>query len=103
MYTENGKERRALRARAHHLEAIVQIGQAGIHPPLVEKVAAELAVHELIKVRVRRTCLEDAKELGKPLAEAANAELVQVIGHTIVLYKPCTEDENDATATPQTD
>ena len=96
MYTENGKERRALRARAHHLEAIVQIGQAGIHPPLVEKVTAELAVHELIKVRVRRTCLDDAKELGKPLAEAANAELVQVIGHTIVLYKPSPEDANDA-------
>ncbi len=93
MYTETGKERRALRARAHHLDATVQIGQPGLHPPLIQKTVEELAAHELVKVRVRRTCLDDAKALGPELAQATTSELVQIVGHTIVLYRPFPADE----------
>jgi len=93
MYTETGKERRALRARAHHLEATVQIGQPGLHAPLIQKTIDELAVHELVKIRVRRTCLDAAKALGPELAKATTSELVQVVGHTIVLYRPFPVDE----------
>ena len=46
-----------------------------------------LETRELIKVSVLNNCLDDPKDIGVEVADAAGAELVQVIGKTIVLYK----------------
>lgn len=77
---------RALRAQGHHLDPVVMVGQSGIHDAVVAKVCAELAVHELIKVRVGQG-VGRTRELAAALAAAAEAELVQVLGRTMLLYK----------------
>jgi RNA-binding protein len=89
------RERRKLRARAHHLEPVARVGQAGISPPVVDKIVSELAIHELIKVKVGQGAPVPAKQAGPELAEATGADLVQVIGRVVVLYKerPPEEDE----------
>lgn len=82
-----GKQKRYLRSMAHHLTPIFQVGKGGANEHLVRHIEEAIETRELIKVSVLNNCLDDPKEIGAEVAEAAGAELVQVIGKTIVLYK----------------
>ncbi len=89
-----GKQKRYLRAMAHHLQPIFQVGKGGTNEYLVRHISEALEVRELIKVSVLNNCMDDAKEIAVEVAEASGAELVQVIGKTIVLYKESSEQKN---------
>ncbi|MDQ6419053.1 ribosome assembly RNA-binding protein YhbY [Paenibacillus sp. LHD-117] len=82
-----GKQKRHLRAMAHHLQPIFQVGKGGTNDHLVRHISEALETRELIKVSVLNNCLDDPREIGAEVSEGAGAELVQVIGKTIVLYK----------------
>jgi RNA-binding protein len=82
-----GKDKRALRAMGHHLRPIVQVGQQGITPAVVEATEEALAAHELVKVKILEGCPLGRFEAGRLLAEETRAELVQVLGRTCLLYK----------------
>jgi RNA-binding protein len=82
-----GKQKRYLRGLGHHLNPVVALGKEGLTEAVSRKVHLELENHELIKVRVGDGCLDPAKEVGPALAEQCGAALVQVIGHTIILYR----------------
>ncbi|WP_270172340.1 ribosome assembly RNA-binding protein YhbY [Paenibacillus sp. SYP-B4298] len=86
-----GKQKRYLRSRAHHLQPIFQVGKGGTNEHLIRHIEEALEVRELIKISVLNNCGEDAREVGAELAAGAQAELVQVIGKTIVLYKESKE------------
>ncbi|ALS27241.1 ribosome assembly RNA-binding protein YhbY [Paenibacillus cisolokensis] len=86
-----GKQKRYLRSQAHHLQPIFQIGKGGINDHLVRHIEEALEARELIKVSVLNNCDVEPKELAPELADRAGAELVQVIGKTIVLYKESRE------------
>ncbi|MDX6766544.1 MAG: YhbY family RNA-binding protein [Candidatus Methylacidiphilales bacterium] len=85
-YTQTGLERRGLRSRAQTLAASVRVGQHGIDPVLAN-VETALQHHHLVKVRFDGL-KEQKQELALSLAEKLNAELIQVIGHNAVLYRP---------------
>jgi RNA-binding protein len=85
------KQRKYLKALAHHLKPVVQVGNAGISDAVVDKVGFELEHHELIKVKVGDAPLS-AKEAGPELAARSRSELCQVIGRTVVLYRRRRED-----------
>ncbi|OMF37075.1 RNA-binding protein [Paenibacillus sp. FSL H8-0548] len=82
-----GKQKRYLRSLAHHLTPIFQVGKGGTNDHLVRHIVEAIESRELIKVSVLNNCLDDPKEIGAEVAKSAGAELVQVIGKTIVLYK----------------
>lgn len=82
-----GKQKRYLRSLAHHLQPIFQVGKGGTNDHLIRHIEDALETRELIKVSVLNNCLDDPKEIAVEAAAAAQAELVQVIGKTIVLYK----------------
>jgi len=82
-----GKQKRFLRAEAHHLTPIFQIGKGGTNEQLIRHIVEAIEKRELIKLSVLNNCAEDPKEIGQEVVEAAGCELVQVIGKTIVLYK----------------
>lgn len=82
-----GKQKRYLRSLAHHLQPIFQVGKGGTNDHLIRHIEEAIESRELIKISVLNNCLDDPKEIGVEVAEAAGAELVQVIGKTIVLYK----------------
>ncbi|MDF2961957.1 MAG: YqeI [Paenibacillus sp.] len=82
-----GKQKRYLRSLAHHLNPIFQVGKGGVNDHLIRHIEEALEVRELIKVTVLNNSGEDRSEVGQQLAEGAGAELVQVIGKIIVLYK----------------
>ncbi|MBD2844494.1 ribosome assembly RNA-binding protein YhbY [Paenibacillus sp. IB182496] len=82
-----GKQKRYLRGEAHHLQPIFQIGKGGYNAHLVRHIQEAIETRELMKISVLNNCLDDPKALGEQLASESGAELVQVIGKTIVLYK----------------
>lgn len=82
-----GKQKRFLRAEAHHLSPIFQVGKSGVNDHMVTQIKEALEVRELLKVSILQNCEEDKNDVAKELAEKTGAELVQLIGLTIVLYK----------------
>lgn len=88
------KERAALRAKANPLEAIIQIGKEGISDNLIKQIDDTLDNRELIKIRVHlETSPMSPKELANELAAPLGAEVIQVIGGIIVLYREIDEEK----------
>lgn len=82
------KERAALRAQANTLEALFQAGKGGVNDALIAQTDDALRARELIKLKVLlETTPEPPKVIAQKLAEATGAEIVQVIGGSIVLYR----------------
>lgn len=86
------KERSQLKALANNITAIFQIGKEGIGPNLEKQVLEALEARELIKVNVLNNSLLEPKEVGEELANNIEAELVQVIGNKIIIYKKSKEN-----------
>lgn len=82
-----GKQKRFLRSKAHHIQPIFQVGKGGVNLNLVKQVEDALEARELIKVSVLQNCEDDKDTVAEELSKGSKAELVQVIGSTIVLYK----------------
>ena len=87
-----GKQKRALRALGHHLKAVLQVGHAGVTQALVLALEQALLDHELVKVRVLDTAPEPRAQVAVALAGASGSEVAQVLGRTVLLYKPRPED-----------
>ncbi|NLX93911.1 MAG: ribosome assembly RNA-binding protein YhbY [Clostridiales bacterium] len=82
------KERAELRAKANTLHAVFQIGKGGISEALIAQTEDALKARELIKLKVLlETSPEKPREVADSLAEATGAEVVQVVGGSIVLFK----------------
>ncbi|MFS0839694.1 ribosome assembly RNA-binding protein YhbY [Paenibacillus sp. 1P03SA] len=82
-----GKQKRHLRSLAHHLNPVFQVGKGGVNEHLIQHIVEAIEVRELMKISVLNNYEADCKEVARELAEGADAEVVQVIGRTIVLYK----------------
>ena len=91
------KERAAWRAKANSLEPIIQIGKEGITDNLITQIDDTLDVRDLIKILVHlETAPQTPKELAPQLAERLDAEVIQVIGGIIVLYRKADPDKIQA-------
>ncbi|SFA95285.1 MULTISPECIES: ribosome assembly RNA-binding protein YhbY [unclassified Bacillus (in: firmicutes)] len=88
-----GKQKRFLRAKAHHLNPIFQVGKGGVNENMIKQIGEALEVRELLKVSILQNCDQDRNEAAHELVEGSGAELVQIIGNTIVLYKESKENK----------
>ena len=88
-----GKQKRLLRSKAHHLNPIFQVGKGGVNENMIKQISEALEVRELIKISVLQNCEEDRDDVAKTISKGAGAELVQIIGNTIVLYKESIENK----------
>ena len=81
--------KRALREKAKAIDPIVSIGKNGLSESSLKEIAKVLRARKLIKIRLHKAFLEkgDRKEAAKSLSNSLNAELIDVIGHVVVLYK----------------
>jgi RNA-binding protein len=86
--TLNGKQKRKLRALAHPLKAVVQIGQRGVTEAVAHQVDSALTDHELIKVRLGAEAPMDRKEAAQQLAPRAGCEVAGTVGRVLILYRP---------------
>jgi RNA-binding protein len=88
MLTLTVSERLALKGRAHALNPLVMIGNAGLTEPVLKEISLTLKTHELIKIRV----MNDDRALRATMLETICTQLdaapVQHIGKILVIYKP---------------
>ena len=82
------KERAALRAQANGLDVLFHVGKGGIGETLIAQTDDALRARELIKLKVlTETSPLTPREAADQLAAATNADVVQVIGGVMVLYR----------------
>ncbi len=81
-----GSDRKFLRALAHDLHPLVQIGKGGITEGLIASVDTALDQHELIKVRFLEF-KDDKKVLAAEIARRTGSDQVGMIGHVAVFYR----------------
>ena len=86
-------ERQALRARAHQLDPVVMIGQAGLTPAVLREIDLALKSHELIKIRVLGDDRRRRRSLLPEICAALTAHPVQRVGKVLVLYRERPEPE----------
>lgn len=80
------QRRRQLRADAHALEPVVQVGHGGVSEAVVRAVGQALRDHELIKVRLHEP--EDKQTMAEMLAQETRSALCGLVGHTVILFRP---------------
>jgi len=83
----SSKERAALRGEAHHLNALVHSGHQGITPAIHQSLDDALRTKELVKIQFTKTADVEMKSAAGELASTVHAEVVQVIGRTVTLYR----------------
>ena len=76
-----------LKAQAHHLKPVVMIGTKGLTPAVIDETHLALQAHELIKVKINGMEKEDRHAAAQALTEAVQADLVQIIGNTAILWR----------------
>ena len=80
--------RRRLRAAGHHLHPVVQVGKEGVTEAVLRQLDRALLDHELVKVKAGTESPEDRFETADALlAGAAGAQLAQILGRTMLLYR----------------
>ena len=94
------RQRKALKALAHSLNPVIQIGKEGFDARVQKSLHKALNDHELLKVQLINGDDWDKKQAAAEIAEAVHAEVVQVIGFKIVLYRR-NEQKKDSITLPQ--
>ncbi len=72
--------------KAHALQPVIMIGQAGLTDPVLNEIDLALKTHELIKIKVRAE-RDERKLIQEAIITATNAELIQSIGQVVVIYR----------------
>jgi len=88
------KQRAYLRSLANTLKPTHQIGKNGVTDGVIAELNEALEVHEIMKITVLESAMLDGKECARELAEKLGAEIVQVIGFKVVLYRKASKEEN---------
>ena len=91
------KQRAYLKGLAMTMDPIFQIGKSSLTPELTEALEAR----ELIKLNILKNCVDDGNELAAVLAERTHAQVVQVIGKKIVLYKEAKDEKKRKIVLPK--
>ena len=81
-----GKQKRFLRHEAHHLNAIFKL-ERWLHENQIIGIDEALESRELIKVKILESCQQDKNEIAQELSLKTDAEVVQILGRTIILYR----------------
>lgn len=81
------QERATLRSIATNLKDLVFVGKEGLTDNVIEQINCNLFAHELIKVKVQKSAIDDIKQLATEMSEKCDAEVVSIIGSKILLYK----------------
>lgn len=80
-------ERKALKARAHNLNPILQLGEKGLTDTVIAEIDRALAHHELIKIRAAPLNRDEREVALAGICERTGARAVQHIGKMLIVYR----------------
>ena len=89
----DSSQRKKLKALAHHLKPIVNIGKEGASDGVVHSISEKLEKNELIKIKFSH--YKDQKnKISDKIASATSATTVSIIGNILILYKKSENQKN---------
>ena len=83
----NNTQKRQLKGIASTLDTKYQVGKNEVTDTLLNMLDKALTAHELIKIDVMKSVISPVMQLALDLSSKLNAEIVQVVGRVIVLYR----------------
>lgn len=83
----NSKQRSLLRGLGNELEPILIVGKGGVTASIIEQLDQALNARELVKGRVLPHTDLNPRQIADTLAQATAADIVQVIGRNMLLYR----------------
>ena len=78
--------RRRLKAQAHTLKPLIQIGKNGATPAAIANIDKALTDHELIKIKYLNH-KDEKKHLTELITTKTGSHLIDLIGNTAILYR----------------
>lgn len=87
----NKQQLMSLRQQAHKLKPVVIIGTNELTDAVHDEIDCALTAHELIKVRVNARDKQHRELMTQQICDRHHAELVQVIGHIVAIYRKSEE------------
>ena len=83
------KIKRRIKSALSAKRPTVHVGKEGATTQIITEVAKQLDTREMIKAKILRTALKDeeAKNIASKIAEQTESQLIEVRGHTFLLYK----------------
>jgi putative YhbY family RNA-binding protein len=91
--TLSPRQRAHLKGRAHALEPVVYLGQAGLSDTVVAEIDRALKAHGLIKVKLAGADRADREQLTNDICARTSSASVQNVGRILVLWRPRPDDE----------
>lgn len=88
MNSLTSKQNSYLRSKAHHLKPVVTLGSAGLTEGVINEIENAVEHHELIKIKIHTGDRDELKETAEQISKKTKSELVQIIGHTAIIYRP---------------
>jgi RNA-binding protein len=86
------KQRARLRAIAHPLKPVLQIGAEGVSASLVQAIDEAFNTRELFKIKILEGAPLTARDAVAEITDRRpDVHIPQVIGRTLVLYRPFPE------------
>lgn len=85
------KQKQHLKGLAHSLKPVVLLGNNGLTEGVIAEIEQALEHHELIKVKIAAEDRDTKKLIVDAIVRESKAANVQVIGSTLVLYRPAKE------------
>lgn len=83
----NNNDKSKLRGFGQQLKPLFQIGKDGVSENLIKTLNDSLEAHELVKCNALKSCPVTIQEIALDLSAATKSEIIQIIGHTVVLYR----------------
>jgi RNA-binding protein len=81
--------KRRIKRRLGYEKPTVWVGKNGVSEEFLKEVEKQLEKNEMLKIKILKSALgnDEAKQIATKTAEQTAASLVEVRGHTFMLYK----------------
>ena len=86
----SSKERSQLRAAAHPLKPVVQIGDNGLSESVLKEIDNSLTAHGLIKVKVAGDERQNRLDILQSICDNLSCASVAHVGKILTLFRPST-------------
>ena len=85
----SGRKKRRIKRRLSGEKPTIWIGKNGASQELLKEIKKQLEKEEAVKVKILKSALAEgqSKQIASKIAEQTEASLVEVRGHTLMLYK----------------
>ncbi|MCT0042044.1 YhbY family RNA-binding protein [Weissella confusa] len=94
MISLRGKQKHYLRASAHDMRPLFSIGKQGLTQNWLDQLEDAINKRELFKVNILANSDVEVESLKEFIEENTDIQVVQTIGHTLVLFGESADKEN---------